>query len=261
MNISKKMLGIAITTAALGCATANADDLLALSADGTLLHIDTKTLAVASDVKLSGASNLRGIDVRPAGGAVYGLDDAGQLYTIDAKSGEASKAAKLSQALPGKGSAVVDFNPVADRLRLLAADGTSLRVNVESGEVVVDGKVAYAKDGPYAGKTAKVVAGAYTNAYAGTEKTALYTVDLASGNLMLQNPPNDGIQQVVGKIADGLKSAALDIKSDGKGGNTAYLLTGKTLHQVDLQTGKASALGDIKDLPGDIIDIAVLPTK
>jgi len=261
MNISKKMLGIAITTAALGCATANADNLLALSADGKLLHIDTKTLTVASDVKLSGVSSLRGLDVRPSNGWIYGLDDAGQLYTVDAKTGAASKAAKLSQALPGKGQAVVDFNPVADRLRLLAADGTSLRVNVDSGEVVVDGKVAYAKDGPYAGKTAKVVAGAYTNAYAGTEKTALYTVDLASGNLMLQNPPNDGIQQVVGKIADGLKNAALDIKSDGKGGNTAYLLTGTTLHQVNLETGKASALGEIKNLPADIIDITVLPAK
>lgn len=261
MNISKKLLGIAITTAALGCTTANADDLLALSADGKLLHIDTETLTVASDVKLSGVSSLRGIDVRPANGSLYGLDGDGQLYTINAKSGAASKAAKLSQALPGNGQAVVDFNPVADRLRLLAADGTSLRVNVESGEVVVDGKVAYAKDGPYSGKTAKVVAGAYTNAYKGTEKTALYTVDLATGNLMLQNPPNDGIQQVVGKIADGLQRAALDIKSDGKGGNTAYLLTGTTLHQVNLETGKASALGEIRNLPADIIDIAVLPAK
>jgi len=261
MNIAKKMLGIAITTAALGCATANADDLLALSSSGKLLHIDTKTLTVASDVKLSGVSSLRGIDVRPANGWIYGLDDDGQLYTVDAKSGKASKVAKLNQALTGKGQAVVDFNPVADRLRLMAVDGTNLRVNVESGEAVVDGKLAYAKDGPYAGKTAKVMAGAYTNSYKGTEKTALYTVDLASGNLMLQNPPNDGVQQVVGKIADGLKSAALDIKSDGKGGNTAYLLTGTTLHQVNLETGKASALGEIKNLPADIIDIAVLPAK
>ena len=261
MNISKKLLGIAVTTAALGCATAQADQLLALGADGKLLHLDSKSHAVTSSVMIEGTGALRGIDVRPSNGMLYGLDDAGQLYTIDPKSGAASKGAKLSQALPGKGQAVVDFNPVADRLRLLAADGTSLRVNVETGEVVVDGKVAYAKDGPYAGKMAKVVAAAYTNSYAGTEKTALYTVDLASGNLMLQNPPNDGIQQVVGKIADGLKNAALDIQSDGKGGNSAYLLSGKTLHSVDLNSGKASALGDIKDLPANIIDIAVLPAK
>ncbi|TBU97694.1 DUF4394 domain-containing protein [Phytopseudomonas dryadis] len=261
MNISKKLLGIAITTAALGCATAGADELLALSADGKLLRIDMQSRTITASMAVSGVGALRGIDVRPANGALYGLGDDGQLYSLDLASGAASSVARLSQPLPGKGQAVVDFNPVADRLRLLAADGTSLRVNVENGEVVVDGQVAYAKEGPYAGKTAKVVAGAYSNSFAGTQSTALYTVDLASGNLMLQDPPNDGIQQVVGKIADDLPGAALDIQSDGKGGNSAYLLSATTLHRIDLATGKASALGEIEDLPADIIDIAVLPTK
>jgi len=87
----------------------------------------------------------------------------------------------------------------------------------------------------------------------------LYNVDLASSSLMLQNPPNDGVQQVVGMVADGLKNAAMDIASDGKGGNTAYLLTGTTLHTVDLASGKPMTLGDVADLPGNIIDIAVLP--
>ena len=154
---------------------------------------------------------------------------------------------------------MIDFNPVADKLRMLAADGTNFRVNVETGEVVVDGTVAYAADGPYAGKTAAVRAGAYTNAYAGTKATALYTLDLATGNLMLQNPPNDGVQQAVGMVAEGLKMTAMDIVSDGKDGNTAYLLTGKTLHTLDLASGKPPTLGDIAGLPDGIIDIAVLP--
>ena len=76
---------------------------------------------------------------------------------------------------------------------------------------------------------------------------------------MLQNPPNDGVQQAVGKIVDGLKAAAMDIASDGKGGNTAYLLTGTTLHTVDLASAKPTTLGDVVGLPGNIIDIAVLP--
>jgi hypothetical protein len=63
----------------------------------------------------------------------------------------------------------------------------------------------------------------------------------------------------VGKIVDGLQNAALDIASDGKGGNTAYLLTGTTLHTLDLSTGKPTTLGEVADLPGNIIDIAVLP--
>lgn len=66
--------------------------------------------------------------------------------------------------------------------------------------------------------------------------------------LMLQDPPNEGVQKTVGELAKGLDGAAMDIGSDGMGGNT-----------VDLKTGKPTTLGEIADLPDDIIDIAVLP--
>lgn len=82
--------------------------------------------------------------------------------------------------------------------------------------------------------------------------TELFTVDLATGMLMFQNPPNDGVQQAVGELA----GAAMDILSDGKGDNTTYVLTGTTLHTVDLTTGTPTTLGDVSGLPSDIIDIA-----
>jgi hypothetical protein len=261
MNRLNTLLTTAVATATLSLAagTASAATLLALGADGQLLKIDSASQKVTATMSTNSPSPLRGIDVRPANGMLYGLGSDNQLYTLDLATGAASKVASLDKQLPGSGQAVIDFNPVADKLRMLAADGTSFRVNVETGEVVVDGSVAYAAEGPYAGKSAKVVAGAYSNAYAGTQATALYNVDLASSSLMLQNPPNDGVQQAVGKIVDGLQNAALDIASDGKGGNTAYLLTGTTLHTLDLATGKPTTLGEIAGLPGNIIDIAVLP--
>lgn len=245
----------------LSAGAASATELLALGADGKLFKVDVASLKVTGNMAVSGASDLRGLDVRPASGQIYLLGGTDQLYTLDAASGKATAGSKLKTALPGSGQAVVDFNPVADRLRLMSPDGTNLRVNVDTGEVAVDGKLAYATDGPHAGKQPQVVAGAYTNSYAGTQSTALYNIDLANSSLMLQNPPNDGVQQVVGKVADGLKAAAIDIASDGKGGNTAYVLTGKTLHQLDLASGKPTTLGDIANLPDGIIDIAVLPTK
>jgi hypothetical protein len=249
----------ATATLSLAAGTASAATLLALSADGQLFKIDSASLAITASMTANSPSPLRGIDVRPANGMLYGLGSDNQLYTLDLATGAASKVASLDKQLPGSGPAVIDFNPVADKLRMLAADGTNFRVNVETGEVVVDGSVAYSADGPYSGKSAQVVAGAYTNAYAGTQATSLYNVDLASSSLMLQNPPNDGIQQAVGKIVDGLQNAALDIASDGKGGNTAYLLTGTTLHTLDLASGKPATLGEVAGLPGNIIDIAVLP--
>ena len=218
----------------LGAGASHATELIALGADGKLFKIDVADLRVAASMNVSGASDLRGLDVRPASGQLYALGGNDRLYTLDASSGKATPASTLKTALPGNSQAVVDFNPVADRLRLMSPDGTNLRVNVDTGEAVVDGKQAYGADGPYAGQQPQVVAGAYTNSYAGTPSTALYNIDLASGSLMLQNPPNDGVQQLVGKLADGLQTAALDIASDGKGGNTAYVLTGKTLHRLDL---------------------------
>lgn len=245
----------------LSAGASHATELIALGADGKLFKIDVADLRVAASMNVSGASDLRGLDVRPASGQLYALGGNDRLYTLDASSGKATPASTLKTALPGNSQAVVDFNPVADRLRLMSPDGTNLRVNVDTGEAVVDGKQAYGADGPYAGQQPQVVAGAYTNSYAGTSSTALYNIDLASGSLMLQNPPNDGVQQLVGKLADGLQTAALDIASDGKGGNTAYVLTGKTLHRLDLASGKPTTLGDIANLPDGIIDISVLPAK
>jgi hypothetical protein len=261
MNSLNTLLTAVVTTATLSLAagTASAATLLALGADGQLFKIDSASQKVTATMSASSPSPLRGIDVRPANGMLYALGGDNQLYTLDLSTGAASKVASLNKQLPGSGQAVIDFNPVADKMRMLAADGTNFRVNVDTGEVTVDGSVAYAADGAYAGKSAQVVAGAYTNSYAGTQATSLYNVDLASSSLMLQNPPNDGVQQVVGMVANGLKNAAMDIASDGKGGNTAYLLTGTTLHTVDLASGKPMTLGDVADLPGNIIDIAVLP--
>lgn len=261
MNTLNTLLTTAITTATLSLAagSASAATLLALGADGQLFKIDSASQSVTASMTATSPSTLRGLDVRPANGMVYALGGDNQLYTLDLSTGMANKAVALDKQLPGSGQAVIDFNPVADKLRMLAADGTNFRVNVETGEVVVDGTVAYDADGPYAGKSAQVVAGAYTNSYAGTQATSLYNLDLASSSLMLQNPPNDGVQQVVGKVAEGLSAVAMDIASDGMGGNTAYVLTGSTLHTLDLASGTPTTLGDVKGLPGNIIDIAVLP--
>ena len=250
---------ILTTSLTLAAGAVRAAQLLALGSDGMLHTIDTDMLSVTASMQVAGAKDLRGMDVRPADGMIYAISGATQLYTLDPATGKATPGVELLVALPGSGHAVVDFNPVADRLRLLAADGTNLRANVKTGEVATDGSVAYSADFDEADMMAKVVAGAYTNSYVGTEKTELYTVDLTTGMLMLQNPPNDGIQQPVGELAKGLETAAMDIVSDGMDSNITYVLAGKTLHTIDLKTGTPTPLGNIADLPDGIIDIAVLP--
>lgn len=79
---------------------------------------------------LSGDAKLIGIDYRPMNGALYGLGDAGGVYTIDPSNAAATFL--FTVVLDGK-SFGVDFNPAADRLRIVSDTGQNLRINVDDG--------------------------------------------------------------------------------------------------------------------------------
>jgi hypothetical protein len=212
-------------------------------------------------VKVSGTEGrLLGIDLRPADGKLYGLTTAGQIVTVDAVTGRAMPVGKLSETFESGGRATIDFNPVADRLRVMGMGGVNLRVNVETGAATKDGALKYAAGGPMAETTPRIVAGAYTNSMAGAKETMLYTVDSLSRTLNLQAPPNDGVQQPKGEIAGSLPAGvAFDILSDGAGGNLAWLLAGNALHKVDLTSGKAMPGMMVTGLPqAEVIDIAAM---
>jgi hypothetical protein len=108
---------------------------------------------------------------------LYGVTDNGWIVTIDTKTGVATQKAELSTKLSNNATPTVDFNPAADRLRLMGSDGTSLRVNVDDGKVTVDGTHKFADADANKGKTPKVIAGAYSNSVKGTKETTLYNVD------------------------------------------------------------------------------------
>jgi hypothetical protein len=154
--------------------------------------------------------------------------------------------------------ATVDFNPAADRLRVIGSDGTSLRVNVDDGKVTKDGSLKFAETDPNKGKTPKVIAGAYTNSVKGTKETALYDIDAASGSLVRQAPPNDGILNTVGMLGAKMDNIAFDIWSDGSK-NEAWAMADGQLWSVDLATGKATSVGKINGVSGTVKDIAILP--
>lgn len=241
-------------------AAAQAQTLVGLTADNMLVRIDATTRRAAAPVRVTGAEGrLIGIDVRPSNGMLYGLTDANQLVTIDAATGRATQVSRLSTPFVSGGRAVVDFNPVADRLRVMGVSGQNLRINVDTGAVVADGTLKYADGAPGAGSPPRIVAGAYTNSAAGATATALYTIDTLLRSYNLQAPPNDGVQAPRGTLPDLPAGVAFDILADGAGANTGYLLAAGTLHRVALDTGAPTALGAIAGLPqSEIIDIAAM---
>jgi hypothetical protein len=224
-----------------------------------LVWIDTGSMKVTKSVKIQGA-NLVGIDVRPADKQLYGLTTQGKIVTIDAATGKVTDKSQVSEKLPEGGPVSVDFNPAADRLRIVGADGTSLRVNVDDGKTTVDGSLKYAEADANKGKMPKAGAVAYSNSFAGTKETALYDIDVANGVLVKQAPPNDGTLNTIGALGVKLDGgAAFDIVADGKGGNQAWLVSGNRLYLVDLTKGSAKQTNTIGGLKGKLMDIAVLP--
>lgn len=260
MRYSRTLL---LASAALGAVftsvAAQAAMLAALSGDGTLTMIDTTTQKAGKSMKVTGINGkIAGIDVRPADGMLYALSSDGTIYTIDS-AGKATMKTKMDTVLSASAMATVDFNPAADRLRVIGSDGANLRVNVDDGKTTVDGKLKFAETDMHKGETPMIVAGAYSNSVKGTKETALYDIDGKIGGLLKQAPPNDGVLGAIGKLGVAAKSVAFDIETAADGTNTGWLLADGALHKVDLATGKAAMVGKVSGLSGTVRDVAALP--
>jgi hypothetical protein len=102
-------------------------------------------------------------------------------------------------------------------LRIIGSDGTSLRANVDDGQVMKDGSLKYAEGDKAAGKIPMVTAGAYSNSVKGTKETALYDIDSAMGTFLKQAPPNDGVLTTLGSLGVKAETVAFDIATDAGG--------------------------------------------
>ena len=252
---------IAATAAVLlSTAAAQAAQVAALWGDNTISIVDTSAKKVVKTWKIQGINGkVLGIDVRPADNMLYAVGADGGIYTVDLATGKATMKSKLEKTLAAGTWATVDFNPVADRMRLMSNDGTNLRVNVDDGKVTMDGSHKFADTDMHKAEKPNIIAGAYINSVKGAKETALYDIDGTIGALFKQAPPNDGVLSAVGKLGVKATNVAFDIWSDGNGKNDAWLLVGDWLHSVDLTTGKATPAMQIKGLSGQARDIAILP--
>ena len=132
-----------------------------------------------------GSERLIDLDVNTNGGALTGLSASGNLYTIDPASGAATFT--VTALAPGVGTPeVIDFNPAAQRLRVLSAGDMNYRLTpattaATSGVVTADGQLMYSAGETNAGKNPNLVAAAYTNSFKNFKPdataTVLYSVD------------------------------------------------------------------------------------
>ncbi len=228
-------------------ASTNVSQLVALTDDNTLVSFDSNNPGASQFTDITGVEGvLLGIDTRPANGSIYGISTANNIYTIDPDSGEATYVSTLDTPFEGGTISGFDFNPVADRLRLVGDNDQDFRINVETGEVTVDGTLAFAEDDTNSGVNPNVTAAAYTNSFDGTVSTELYDIDTLLNDLVLQDPPNDGTLVTVGDLGIDFDTlGGFDIVSAVEGDNTAFAVSNTTLYSIDLATGDAHSLGEV----------------
>lgn len=239
---------------------AQALDLIALNNRNELVMFTDKAPGKAKTLPLTGVSGkLIGIDLRPADKTLYGLGSDGAIYTINTSSGAAAKKSSLSVPLEAIDYVIVDFNPQADRMRIIGSTGQSLRVNVDTGQAIVDGKLNYRAGDANAGKPKGVYAGAYINSYAGAKQTQLFEIDSVNGVYITQDPPNDGVLRTVGPtgLPKGTIVTGLDIYTDAKDEYFGFAVAGGTLYSLDVGVGKMKRLGNVGDGQTALIDVAV----
>lgn len=249
-------LALAMTTAVAG-----AFPVIGLVDGDTLIRFDSATPSQIATMKVTGAKALVGIDYRPANGTLVGVTSDNMIVTLDPATGAATALSTMNTPLPMAGMpVVVDFNPMADKLRLMTGT-TNHRVNVDTGEVTVDGALAYQPDDMHAGETPMIAAAAYTNSFGKPEATAMYDIDTTIGALIRQTSPNDGTLAAVGKlgVALGDTTPAFDIQTTADGTNTAWLIASGVMHTVDLESGAATVVGPLGAVDGDLIDVTALP--
>ncbi|TGN37776.1 DUF4394 domain-containing protein [Paracoccus liaowanqingii] len=256
-----RITAVSASALALSVATAAAATGVGLTDDRTLVMFDTETLEVSGTMEVEGVDRLLGIDLRPSNNTLVGVTDDMRIVTIDPATGAATDLSTMDTPLEvGDMPVIVDFNPMADRLRFMTGT-TNHRVNVDTGEVTVDGSLNWTPEDENSEAAPMIAAAAYINSYGTPEATAMYNIDAGLGALLQQTAPNDGTLATIGmlNVEDAGAAMAFDVQTDAEGMNMAWLITNNTIHSVDLETGAATAAGEITGVEGEIRDLTVMP--
>nr|WP_084362398.1 DUF4394 domain-containing protein [Caldimonas taiwanensis] len=176
-----------------------------------LLQIDAdRPQQVLQRVRLHGIAegeSIVGMDYRVARGQLYALSDQGRLYTLDPTQGRFQPVGTADGRPRLDGRAVgFDFNPVADRLRIVTDRGQNLRMHPDTGALVdadaavegiqPDGVLRYAEGDPNAGRPPRIEAAAYTYNKRDDKLTTNYGIDAGLG-LLVRQGSLEGAQPVV----------------------------------------------------------------
>lgn len=222
-----------------------------LDQDGSVA-LTTRTL---SGLNLNEA--ILDMDYRTADGKLYALTTASRIVGINTSTGALTAISTLKDSggalyplVLNNGSVnySIDFDPLADNLRVISNDGRNLQVDIASGLVTVQTPV---------NPTSNVISSiAYTDIPASgstAASTQLYTIDVNSDQLLMQTPVSSGTQ-TAGKPLGVNATAVLgyDIVSNTNTGYALLTVGGATsLYRIN-QNASGGVATRVSGLPNGV---------
>jgi hypothetical protein len=242
---------------------------IGVTADGRLVRFRVSSPRNTRDIGfvtgLAGSDTaLVGIDFRVQDGLLYGVGNAGGVYTIDPATAIATFVNALTVPLAGT-SFGVDFNPAADRLRIVSDTGQNLAHNVNAGGVTAATATLTYTVPPAAAVPALGITGvAYTNNDLNlATATTLLDIDTTMDQVAIQSPPATGLLVPNGKLgADVDSQVGFDIYSRivngvavANRGFASFVVSGRAaFYRIRGFTGEAIFIGRFDE---SIVDIAL----
>ncbi len=295
MHLSHLTRFAALTAVAFGllaATSAQAELIYGLTTNGQVFRFDSAnpTYSAANAATITGTTGytIAGMDIRPAGGQIYifGYNEAattgtnGQLFTLNPITGAATAVGgpvTLAYGLPNSRIGF-DFNPQADRIRLIFGDnrvGTgndaNYRLNPNNGVLVAtDQSVFFGPNDRNVGFDPLISGAAYTNNVNGATSTTLYAYEFSRQTLVTvtvaAGQATDGQLTSVGTGPSGVVFDDAGMGFDISGVTGTAFLSGRStgingLYTVNLATGAATLSGAFTGLPNGvgILDIAAVP--
>ena len=274
-----RALLLSLLALAVAAPAAPAVPLVAVTPANNLAFFDSASPSAAPPVPVTGlgpTQSIRGLDARPRTGELHAVaattgtaaNSVAFSYVIPRDRAQAVFAGQTSSALAGWGDVAAgwDFNPVADRARLVNTNDENARINPFSGDLAAnDADITPAA-------TTTLIGAAYDRNVDGAAATTLFAIDRNDSELVRVGgvdgtpSPNGGVATTVGPLGVALNppsDAGFDIGPDG----TAFAaLTADAdnltrLYTIDLATGAATPIGLIGNGMSEVRSLAVAPPR
>lgn len=241
-------------------------------ASRSLVSFDASAPETAlSSTLLTGLANSESVvamDFRPATGQLYAVIDNGaqdRVVTIDISTGAVTTVGSVL-SLPTSGFVGMDFDPVADTIRLVDWNARNIRISPVTGALLgSDTNLAYVAGDPGSGSSPEIVHIAYDRSIAGANASTLYGVDFRT-DIVVRIGGIDGAPSADGGALTTIGPMGVSAFSPNGGFDidpatgAAYAVvpigSSYRLYRVNLSSGAATLLGALN---GGTSTMAIAP--